>query len=61
MGDVVGGCNSLSSFHGMANITEHSDSAIAYREEQHSGLKMFMALLCADSKFVHSAIANSCI
>jgi hypothetical protein len=33
-------------------------SAIAYKEEQHS--KMFIALLRTDSKFVHSAIANSC-
>jgi hypothetical protein len=32
--------------------------AIAYREEQH--FKMFIALLRTDSKFVHSAIANTC-
>jgi hypothetical protein len=36
-------------------------SALAYREKQHSGFKMFIAPFKIDSKFVHGATANSCM
>jgi hypothetical protein len=46
--------------YAIANIAS-GHSTFAYSEKQHSGLKMFIALLQTDSKFFHSAVANSCL
>jgi hypothetical protein len=41
-------------------ISRSVHCALAYREKQHSGFEMAIAILEKDSKFVHSAVANNC-
>jgi hypothetical protein len=42
-------------------ISRSVQSSVAYREKQHSNCKNFSVPLATGSKFVHCAVANSCV